>query len=150
MRGLEKMNGKVEERKKSGRAARCTARCGELRGTRGARRSGIEAEHADGVLAQDLRLLEDNGEPIPDPPLRGHALIGDLNLARDLRGTSLSDGKRQQVWRLLAQEPTGWLFLIRTLPSTAAANERPTVLAIPNAKQGQVLILSPESPEVSP
>jgi hypothetical protein len=105
---------------------------------------------SDGVLAQDLRLLEDNGEPIPDPPLRGHALIGDLNLARDLRGTSLSDGKRQQVWRLLAQEPTGWLFLIRTLPSTAAANERPTVLAIPNAKQGQVLILSPESPEVSP
>jgi len=104
---------------------------------------------SDGVLAKDLRLLEDNGEPIPDPPLRGHALIGDLNLARDLRGTSLSDGKGQRVWRVLAQEPTGWLFLIRTLPSTAAANERPTVLAIPNAKQGQVLILSPQSPEVS-
>jgi hypothetical protein len=38
----------------------------------------------EGILAQDLRLLADNGEPIPDPPLANHALIGDLNLARDL------------------------------------------------------------------
>jgi hypothetical protein len=104
----------------------------------------------DGVLAQDLRLLEDNGEPIPDPPLRNHALIGDLNLARDLRATRLSESDQQRVWRLLAEEPTGWLYLIRTLPSTAAANERPMVLAIPNAKRGQALILSPESPEESP
>ena len=103
----------------------------------------------EGILAQDLRLLEDNGAPIPDPPLANHALIGDLNLARDLRATSLSDGERQQVWRLLTQETEGWLYLIRTLPPTAPAKERPMVLAIPNAKQGQALILSPEIPNIS-
>jgi hypothetical protein len=103
----------------------------------------------EGILAQDLRLLEDNGEPIPDPPLANHALIGDLNLARDLRATSLSDGGRQQVWRLLTQEPEGWLYLIRTMPPTAPAKERPMVLAIPNAKPGQALILSPEPPKTS-
>lgn len=104
----------------------------------------------EGILAQDLRLLEDNGAPIPDPPLANHALIGDLNLARDLRATSLSDGGRQQVWRLLTREPEGWLYLIRTLPPTAPAKERPMVLAIPNAKQGQALILSPEPPTIRP
>jgi hypothetical protein len=103
----------------------------------------------DGVLAKDLRLLEDNGAPITDLPLGTHALIGDLDLARKLRLTSLSDRKHKRLWRLLAQEPTGWLYLIRTLPSTADANERPIVLAIPNAKPGQTMILSPESPEMS-
>lgn len=102
----------------------------------------------EGILAQDLRLLADNGEPIPDPPLANHALIGDLNLARDLRATSLSDGGRQQAWRLLTQEPEGWLYLIRTLPPNAQPQERPMVLAIPNAKQGQALILSPEPPRL--
>lgn len=103
----------------------------------------------EGILAQDLRLLEDNGEPIPDPALVNHSLIGDLNLARYLRSTSLSDGARQQVWRLLTQEPEGWLYLIRTLPPSATAMVRPIVLAIPNAKQGQALILSPEVPKLS-
>ena len=102
----------------------------------------------EGILAQDLRLLADNGEPIPDPPLANHALIGDLNLARDLRATSLSDGDRQHAWRLLTQEPEGWLYLIRTLPPNAQPQERPMVLAIPNAKQGQALILSPEPPRL--
>jgi hypothetical protein len=130
------------------------------RGLADARRDAIEGRstlpvvslvlpQGEGILAQDLRLLEDNGEPIPDPALVNHALIGDLNLARDLRSTSLSDGVRQQVWRLLTQEPEGWLYLIRTLPPTATAKERPMVLAIPNAKQGQALILSPEPPKLS-
>ena len=102
----------------------------------------------EGILAQDLRLVEDNSEPILDPTLANHALIGDLNLARDLRATSLSDAGRQQVWRLLTQVPEGWLYLIRTLPPNAPPQERPMVLAIPNAKQGQALILSPQPPRV--
>lgn len=100
---------------------------------------------SDNVLAQDLLLLEDNGQAITDLPLANHALIGDLELAREIRSTSLSNDKKRQVWRLLAQEPEGWLYLIRTMPETPTRTDRPLVLAIPNAKQGQSLILSPES-----
>jgi hypothetical protein len=100
---------------------------------------------SDGALAQDLRILEDNGQAIYDLPLANHALVGDLELAREFRTTSLSNDNGQQVWRLLAQEPEGWLYLIRTVPKSLTGTERPLVLAIPNAKQGQSLILSPES-----
>jgi hypothetical protein len=104
----------------------------------------------DGILSQDLRLLDNSGEPVPDPPLANHVLIGDLDLARSIRATSLSDRNTQQVWRLLANETSGWLYLIRTLPASAPASARPPVLAIPNAKQGQSLILGPALPELSP
>ena len=103
----------------------------------------------DGVLAQDLRLLEDNGNAISDLPLLNHALIGDLDLAREIRSTSLSNNNQQQVWRLLAQESEGWLYLLRTMPKTATSAERPLVLALPNAKEGQALIISPNSPRIN-
>ena len=54
------------------------------------------------------------------------------------------------MWRLLANETLGWLYLIRTLPASAEPSERPLVLAIPNAKRGQTLILCPSTPEIRP
>jgi uncharacterized membrane protein len=101
----------------------------------------------DGVLAQDLRQLSDSGEPIPDLPLGNHVLIGDLELAREVRNSTLSDTKAKQVWRLLNQEPTGWLYMIRTLSPDAKADDRPLMIAVPNAKRGQTLVLSPSPPE---
>jgi hypothetical protein len=101
----------------------------------------------DGVLAQDLRLLNDSGEPIPDPPLANNVLIGDLELAREVRNSTLSDPSTKQVWRLLNQELTGWLYMIRTLPPDAKADERPLLLAVPNAKRSQTLVLAPSPPE---
>jgi len=105
---------------------------------------------AEGVLGQDLRYLDDSAEAIPDPPLANNVFIGDRVLARQIRDTSLSDPDSQQVWRLLANETLGWLYLIRTLPDSADPSERPLVLAIPNAKRGQTLILSPSTPEIRP
>jgi hypothetical protein len=105
---------------------------------------------AEGVLGQDLRYLDDSTEAIPDPPLANNVFIGDRVLARQIRDSSLSDPESQHVWRLLANETLGWLYLIRTLPDTSEPSERPLVLAIPNAKQGQSLILSPATPEISP
>lgn len=105
---------------------------------------------AEGVLGQDLRYLEDSAEAIPDPPLANNVFIGDRVLPRQIRDTSLSDPDSQQVWRLLANETLGWLYLIRTLPASAQPSERPLVLAIPNAKRGQTLILSPSTPEIRP
>jgi hypothetical protein len=99
------------------------------------------------VLGQDLRHLDDNNQLITDPELKNYSLIGDHNLARDLRSTSLSSPEKKQVWRLLAQETGGWLYLVRTMPPSANKDDRPMVLAIPNASQGQALILGPEIPK---
>jgi uncharacterized membrane protein len=104
----------------------------------------------DGILAQDLRQLSDSGEAIPDPPLGSHVLLGDLELAREVRNSTLSDTEAKQVWRLLNQEPTGWLYMIRTLPPDAKADDRPLIIAVPNAKRGQTLVLSPSPPEPVP
>lgn len=101
----------------------------------------------DSVLAQDLRVLNDSGEPIADPPLTNQVLIGDPELAREVRSTSLSDAQSQQVWRLLNQETTGWLYLIRTIPASSKAEARPLVVAVPNARRGQTLVLKPPLPE---
>lgn len=105
---------------------------------------------AEGVLGQDLRYLDDSAEAIPDPSLANNVFIGDRVLARQIRDSSLSDPDSQQVWRLLANETLGWLYLIRTLPASAEPSQRPLVLAIPNAKRGQTLILSPSTPEIRP
>jgi hypothetical protein len=123
-------------------------------GLRDARRDAVETTSTlpsvslvlpqrDGILAQDLRVLNDSGEPISDPPLADQVLIGDPDLAREVRSTTLSDPQGQQVWRLLNQEPTGWLYLIRTIASSSSSKERPLVVAVPNAKRGQTLVLKP-------
>ncbi len=105
---------------------------------------------ADGVLGQDLRYIDDSAEAIPDPPLANNVFIGDRILPRQIRDSSLSDPDSQQVWRLLANETLGWLYLIRTLPASSEPSERPLVLAIPNAKLGQSLIISPAPPDIRP
>lgn len=131
------------------------------RGLQDARRDAVESTstlpvvslvlpQADSILAQDLRLLEDSGEPIPDPPLANQVLIGDLSLARLVRASTLSDNASQHVWRLLDHEPLGWMYLIRTLPASADASQRPIVIAVPNASSGQTLLLSPSPPEEMP
>lgn len=101
----------------------------------------------NGVLAQDLSQLEDNNKPIYDPATTDFSFIGDLDLALDLKNTSLSNPDRKEVWRLLAQESGGWLYLVRTMPPSTKKDDRPMVLAIPKASQGQSLILSPEIPK---
>lgn len=127
-------------------------------GLRDARRDAVEATstlpavslvlpQSDGILAQDLRVLNDSGEPIPDPPLVNQVLIGDAELAREVRSSTLSDPQSQRVWRLLNQEPSGWLYLIRTIPASSNADDRPLVVAMPNAKPGQSLLLKPAYPQ---
>jgi hypothetical protein len=126
-------------------------------GLRDARRDAVEntstlpsvslvLPQRDGILAQDLRVINDSGEPIPDPPLANQVLIGDAELARELRSTTLSDPNKQ-VWRLLNQEANGWLYLIRTIAAGSNANERPLVVAVPNAKRGQTLVVKPPLPK---
>lgn len=51
-------------------------------------------------------------------------------LAPAVRSSILSDPATLQLWRLLNQEPTGWLYMIRTLPSDAKADERPLLIAV--------------------
>lgn len=125
-------------------------------GLRDARRDAVETTSTlpavslvlpqqEGILGQDLRILIDSVEPIPDPSLANQVLVGDLELARALRSTTLSD--TQQVWRLLNQEPMGWLYLIRTIPARSSKDERPLVMAVPNAKPGQTLVLKPPLPQ---
>jgi hypothetical protein len=130
----------------------------QAQGVRDARRDAVETTSTlpsvslvlpqrDAILAQDLRVLNDSGDPIPDPPLVNQVLIGDPQLARELRSTTLSDPPNQHVWRLLNQDPTGWLYLIRTIPASSTAEERPLVVAVPNAKRGQTLVFKPPGPQ---
>lgn len=127
-------------------------------GFRDARRDAVETTSTlpsvslvlpqrDSILAQDLRVINDSVEPIPDPPLDNEVMIGDADLARELRSTTLSDPHNQQVWRLLNQETNGWIFLIRTIRANSDFNERPLVVAVPNAKRGQTLIVKPPMPQ---
>jgi hypothetical protein len=130
----------------------------QYQGLRDARRDAVETTSTlpsvtlvlpqrEGILGQDLRVIGDSGEPIPDPPLANQALMGDAVLARELRNTSLSDPHNQQVWRLLNQETTGWLYMIRTISASSIDDERPLVVAVPNAMRGQTLIIKPPLPK---
>ncbi|MEB3199423.1 MAG: hypothetical protein VKK62_02695 [Synechococcaceae cyanobacterium] len=65
-----------------------------------------------------------------------------------MRHSTLSDPGAKQAWRLLNQEPTGWLSMIRTLPPDARADDRPLLIAVPNAKRGQALVLAPSPPKL--
>jgi hypothetical protein len=80
----------------------------------------------------------------------GSVLIGERLLARAVRATNLTNVGEDQVWRLLTYGDNSWLYLIQTIPAGAPAGTGPLVLALPNARRGQMLILSPVVPEQRP
>ncbi len=110
----------------------------------------LVAPRQDNVLGADLRILNDGGDPIADVPLEGSVLIGDRLLARDIRSTTLTNVSDELVWRLLTYGDSSWLYLIRTIPAGSGGEVRPLILAVPNARRGQMLILSPTIPELRP
>jgi hypothetical protein len=102
------------------------------------------------VLGADLRVINDGGDPIADVALDSSVLIGERLLARAVRSTNVTSAGDDQVWRLLTYGDNSWLYLIQTIPAGTPAGTGPLVLAVPNARRGQMLILSPMVPELRP
>lgn len=110
----------------------------------------LVALRQDTVLGADLRVINDGGEAIADVEIDGSVLIGERLLARAVRSINLSNTGDDQVWRLLTYEDNSWLYLIQTISADAPKEVRPLVLAVPNARRGQMMILSPMVPELQP
>lgn len=102
------------------------------------------------VLGADLQVLNDGGEPIADVAVDGSVLIGERLLAKSVRATNLTNPADDLVWRLLTYGDNSWLYLIQTIPAGSPPGTAPLVVAVPNARRGQMLILSPRLPELRP
>ncbi len=97
--------------------------------------------------AKQLVLGRKLDDILINPALKEHHIIGDLNLFKRLRGIETNDTTLSppRVWRLLL-ENNNWIYCFPALSSDAPKNEVPPVLAIRQDKEGQLLILAPESP----
>ena len=84
------------------------------------------------------------GDIFTDPALKKYHIIGDLTLFNYLRGSETNDttSSPPRVWRLLL-ENNNWIYCFPALSKDALTNEVPTVLAIRQDKEGQLMILSP-------
>jgi hypothetical protein len=59
--------------------------------------------------------------------------------------TNESEIDPPRVWRLLL-ENNNWTYLFRALPIKSKEDRRPSILAIKEDKEGQLMILSPDYP----
>ena len=82
-----------------------------------------------------------------NPALDKYHIIGDLTLFNTLRGIETNDATLPQprVWRLL-RENNNWIYCFPALSRDAPKNKVPPVLAIRQDKEGELMILAPESP----
>jgi len=82
-----------------------------------------------------------------NPSLEGYRIIGDKGIFDHLRGLEINEvstPENSRVWRLLL-ENNGRFYLFRDLPSNAAHDRRPPVLAIQADGSGVLMILSSEA-----
>jgi hypothetical protein len=100
------------------------------------------------VLPEKQIAIGRNPEDVfTDLSLKGYRIIGETKLLEDLRGKETNESKMNppRVWRLLIQN-NNWIYLFRALPTTPATDERPSILAIREDREGQVMILAPDVP----
>ena len=78
------------------------------------------------------------------PSLKGYRIIGNESVFNYWRNLPTNDIEIEIVWRLLL-ENNKWTYIFPALSAQSKENERPPIFAINQDKEGQLMILTPDS-----